>query len=83
MDLNIGDELRQRLDVLISKQVLLLDEILEDMDNSEPNSQLKAMAGEKHGIIEPDTFLFKLRLAAACGAIMFKTLERITSIWYN
>ena len=46
-------ELRQRLDTLTSKQTALLDEILEDMDNPELNTQLKALAEEKQAITGP------------------------------
>ena len=44
--------LRQRLDELTAEQTLLLDKVLEDMDNSDLNAQLKALAEEKQGILE-------------------------------
>ena len=45
-------ELRQRLDVLTAEQALLLDKILEDMDSSELNAQLKTLAEEKQDILD-------------------------------
>ena len=44
--------LRQRLDELTAEQTLLLDKVLEDMDNSDLNAQLKALAEEKQAILE-------------------------------
>ena len=40
------------MDVLTSKQTILLDEILEDMDNSDLNAQLKILAEEKQAILD-------------------------------
>ena len=45
-------ELRQRLDALTSRQTVLLDEILEDMDNLDLNAQLKTLAEEKQAILD-------------------------------
>ena len=44
--------LRQRLDALTAEQAVLLDKILADMDNSELNDQLKALAEEKQNLLE-------------------------------
>ena len=44
--------LRQRLDALTAEQAVLLDKILADMNNSELNDQLKALAEEKQSLLE-------------------------------
>ena len=44
--------LRQRLDELTAEQTLLLERVLEDMDNPDLNTQLKALAEEKQTILE-------------------------------
>ena len=44
--------LRQRLDELTAEQAVLLDKVLADMDNLELNTQLKALADEKQGLLE-------------------------------
>jgi len=49
-----GDEaaLRQRLDELTAEQATLLDMVLKDMDNTELNARMKALAEEKQGLLE-------------------------------
>lgn len=44
--------LRQRLDELTAEQTALLDKVLADMDNPELNARLKALAEEKHDLLE-------------------------------
>lgn len=45
-------DLKQRLDALTAEQAVLLDKILKDMDNSELNVRLQALAEEKQGILD-------------------------------
>lgn len=49
-----GDEaaLRQQLDELTAEQATLLDMVLKDMDNTELNARMKALAEEKQGLLE-------------------------------
>ncbi len=44
--------LQQRLNALASEQAVLLDKILEDMDNSELNTQLQALTEEKQDVLD-------------------------------
>ena len=45
-------ELRLRLDALSAEQAALVDKILEDMNNSELNTQLETVTAEKQSVLD-------------------------------